>query len=52
LTLATSIYNLHQAGTNANDKMAAKDYTFQNMHSEKYSNINCADMEEGAGSQL
>jgi len=35
----------HQAWTNANDEMTAKDYTFLQdiMHREKYSNINCAE---------
>ena len=49
---------LHQAWTNANDKMTVKDYIFFTKHyayTEKYSNINCAEcwsQQKGAGSQL
>jgi len=40
--LAASIYT--KVWTNVNDKMAVKDYIFQNiMHTEKYSDINCAE---------
>ena len=42
---ATSIQYPHQAWTNSNDKMTAKDYIFlqNNTHREKYSNTNCAE---------
>jgi len=41
---ACSIYP-HQAQTNANDKKTVKDYIFlqNSTHTEKYSNINCAE---------